>query len=99
MKSKEEIRKFRNTLAGSHRKQPSAIFPDSSIDMLYELQPKSIEDLKGKPQFPANGMRIATYGDAIINFFNPPTKPEKTKSRTAKKKAVAPVSSHATDNL
>lgn len=73
MKSKIAIRKFRNSLAGKHRVQPGAVFPDESIDMLYALQPKSIEELSGKPQFPAGGPRLTKYGKAIVDFFNEDT--------------------------
>lgn len=70
MKSREEIREFRNSLAGKHRVQPGAVFPDESIDALYKLQPKSLEELVGRPQFPADGPRVMRFGRAIIDFFN-----------------------------
>lgn len=74
MRNVDEIREFRNALAGKHKVQPSAVFPDSSIEMLAELQPKTLAQLSGKPQFPKDGHRMKVYGKAIIDFFKTDTK-------------------------
>lgn len=66
----EEIRAFRNALAGKYKVQPSAVFPDDTIELLYKIQPVNLKQLIGQKQFPAGGIRIERYGTAIIDFFS-----------------------------
>lgn len=68
-RTREEIHKFRNYLAGKLGRQPGSVFPNDSISMLYELQPKRLEELEGKPQFPKEGERVTSFGEELCEFF------------------------------
>lgn len=70
-RTQEEIKTFRGYLAGKYGRQPGSIFPDSSLKMLAELQPKYLSELEGKPQFPRDGERVETFGNELCDFFKP----------------------------
>jgi ribonuclease D len=70
------LRKLRGRLAFKSAKKPYVIFNDETLGDLLKEEPKTIEALSAIKGFPADGKRVAAWGQAIVDIFNKPDKIE-----------------------
>lgn len=63
---------LRRQLVGLNHVLPFTVYTDKDLDALLDAQPKSIEELIRVKGFPASGIRVKGYGEAIIAVFSNP---------------------------
>lgn len=69
-RQRELLLKLRSVLVGEMHVQPYIIYPDETIDLLLEAQPKTLDDLSKVKGFPETGKRFKGFGEQVIAIFN-----------------------------
>lgn len=68
-KQRELLNAFRSQMSREKRIKVFKVFTSKNIEDIIEAQPQSIEALAKVKGFPADGMRIKGYGEAIVNII------------------------------
>lgn len=70
MRERRLLLELRSKLVGEMHVQPFTVYNDSTIEELLAARPKTLEELAGVKGFPANGKRIAGFGEAVVAIFS-----------------------------
>lgn len=68
-KQRELLVALRAKLIGAKHTLPFTIYSDETIEDLLKAQPVTLEELTKVKGFPANGKRVAGFGECIIKIF------------------------------
>lgn len=68
-KQRELLVALRAKLIGIKHTLPFTIYSDETIEDLLKAQPVTLEELTKVKGFPANGKRVAGFGECIIKIF------------------------------
>ena len=68
-KQRELLVALRAKLIGTKLTLPFTIYSDETIEDLLKAQPATLEELTKVKGFPANGKRVAGFGECIVKIF------------------------------
>lgn len=68
-KQRELLVALRAKLIGTKHTLPFTIYSDETIEDLLKAQPATLEELTKVKGFPANGKRVAGFGECIVKIF------------------------------
>jgi superfamily II DNA helicase RecQ len=68
-KQRELLVALRAKLIGTKHTLPFTIYSDETIEDLLKAQPATLEELAKVKGFPANGKRVAGFGECIVKIF------------------------------
>lgn len=69
-RQRELLIKLRGVLVGELHVQPYIVYPDETIELLLDMQPKTLDDLANIKGFPEKGKRFKGFGKQVIAIFN-----------------------------